>query len=289
MPLFAGVITAMVTPFGEDGGLDLAGCRRLARHLSENGSDGLVLSGTTGESPTLDDDEKLAIIGAVREELGPEAQLIVGSGSNDTRHSVALTRRVSAAGADAVLIVTPYYNKPNPAGIRAHFEACAEATELPLVIYNIPSRCVVNIPPHDLAELAKIDNVAAVKQAHDADLGPIDGLEVLAGNDNTLLRCLQDGGTGGVLVASHLVGKEMKQVCDAVEAGDLDRAQALDDELQPLYEDLTVTSNPIPVKTALAMLGLCSERMRLPMVPASKEQRETIRAALDRHGLTAAA
>ncbi|MBK5116353.1 MAG: 4-hydroxy-tetrahydrodipicolinate synthase [Thermoleophilia bacterium] len=289
MPLFAGVITAMVTPFGEDGGVDLPGCRRLARHLLENGSDGLVLSGTTGESPTLDDDEKLAILGAVREELGPETQLIVGSGSNDTRHSVELTRRVTAAGADAVLVVTPYYNKPNPAGIRAHFEACAEATELPLVIYNIPSRCVVNIPPHDLAELAKIDNVSAVKQAHDADLGPIDGLEVLAGNDNALLRCLQGGGTGGILVASHLVGGQMREICDAAEAGDLDRARALDDDLQPLYEDLSVTSNPIPVKTALAMLGLCSERMRLPMVPASDEQRQMIRAALDRHGLTAVA
>ncbi len=289
MSMFAGVITAMVTPFGEDGGVDLPGCRRLARHLLENGSDGLVLSGTTGESPTLDDDEKLAILGAVREELGPEAQLIVGSGSNDTRHSVELTRRVTAAGADAVLIVTPYYNKPNPAGIRAHFEACAEATELPLVIYNIPSRCVINIPPHDLAELAKIDNVAAVKQANDADLGPIEGLEVLAGNDNVLLRCLQGGGTGGILVASHLVGERMREICDAAEAGDLDRARALDDDLQPLYEDLSVTSNPIPVKTALAMLGLCSERMRLPMVPASDEQRQTIRAALDRHGLTAVA
>ncbi len=289
MSMFAGVITAMVTPFGEDGGVDLPGCRRLARHLLENGSDGLVLSGTTGESPTLDDDEKLAILGAVREELGPEAQLIVGSGSNDTRHSVELTRRVTAAGADAVLVVTPYYNKPNPAGIRAHFEACAEATELPLVIYNIPSRCVINIPPHDLAELAKIDNVAAVKQANDADLGPIEGLEVLAGNDNVLLRCLQGGGTGGILVASHLVGERMREICDAAEAGDLDRARALDDDLQPLYEDLSVTSNPIPVKTALAMLGLCSERMRLPMVPASDEQRQTIRAALDRHGLTAVA
>ncbi len=289
MSMFAGVITAMVTPFGEDGGVDLPGCRRLARHLLENGSDGLVLSGTTGESPTLDDDEKLAILGAVREELGPQAQLIVGSGSNDTRHSVELTRRVTAAGADAVLIVTPYYNKPNPAGIRAHFEACAEATELPLVIYNIPSRCVINIPPHDLAELAKIDNVAAVKQANDADLGPIEGLEVLAGNDNALLRCLQGGGTGGILVASHLVGERMREICDAAEAGDLDRARALDDDLQPLYEDLSVTSNPIPVKTALAMLGLCSERMRLPMVPASDEQRQTIRAALDRHGLTAVA
>ncbi|MGB6425630.1 MAG: 4-hydroxy-tetrahydrodipicolinate synthase [Solirubrobacterales bacterium] len=289
MSMFAGVITAMVTPFGEDGGVDLPGCRRLARHLLENGSDGLVLSGTTGESPTLDDDEKLAILGAVREELGPQAQLIVGSGSNDTRHSVELTRRVTAAGADAVLIVTPYYNKPNPAGIRAHFEACAEATELPLVIYNIPSRCVINIPPHDLAELAKIDNVAAVKQANDADLGPIEGLEVLAGNDNVLLRCLQGGGTGGILVASHLVGERMREICDAAEAGDLDRARALDDDLQPLYEDLSVTSNPIPVKTALAMLGLCSERMRLPMVPASDEQRQTIRAALDRHGLTAVA
>jgi 4-hydroxy-tetrahydrodipicolinate synthase len=289
MPTFSGVITAMVTPFDENGDVDLDSCRRVARHLVENGSDGLVLAGTTGESPTLDDEEKLGVLRAVREELGAEGQLILGSGSNDTRHSVELTAAAAGAGADAVLVVTPYYNKPNAAGVRAHFEAVAAATELPVIIYNIPSRCVVNIPPSQLAELAGIDNVVAVKQANDADLGPVEGLEVLAGNDNVLLRCLEGGGTGGICVASHLVGPQMKEMADAVAAGEAERASALDAELTPLYEALAVTTNPIPVKTALGMLGVCSERMRLPMVPASDTERSAIRAALEQQGLLATA
>ncbi len=289
MSTFSGVITAMVTPFAEDGSVDLPACRRMARHLIENGSAGLVLAGTTGESPTLDDTEKLAVLGTVREELGDDAQLILGSGSNDTRHSVELTARAAEAGADGVLVVAPYYNKPNRAGIQAHFEAVAAATELPLIVYNIPARCVVNIAPDHLAELARIDNVVAVKQANDADLGPVEGMEVLAGNDNALLRCLEDGGVGGVCVASHLVGPRMQELAGAVAAGELERARSIDAELRPLYEALAVTSNPIPVKTALAMLGLCSERMRLPLVPANERERLTIRSALDRSGLPAAA
>jgi 4-hydroxy-tetrahydrodipicolinate synthase len=289
MSSFAGVLTAMVTPFDEDGAVDLDACREVARHLVENGSDGLVLAGSTGESATLDDVEKLAILGAVRDELGPAAPLVVGTGSNDTRHSVELTRAATAAGADGVLIVTPYYNKPNRAGVRAHFEACAAATELPVVVYNIPARCVVNIPPEDLAVLAKIDNVVAVKQANDDELGPVEGLDVLAGNDSVLLRCLEGGGSGGILVASHIVGPRMREVCDAVAAGETDRARALDAELQPLYRALAVTTNPIPIKAALAMLGICSGRMRLPMVPASEAERATIRDALQRQDLPAVA
>ena len=286
---FSGILTAMVTPFDEAGEVDLPACRRLARHLLEHGSDGLVLCGSTGESPTLDDREKLAILRAVREELGDDVLLIFGSGSNDTRHSVELTAAGTEAGADAFLIVTPYYNKPNPAGIRAHFEAVAGATERPIIVYNIPSRSVVNIPPAQLAELATIENVRGVKQANNGEIGAIEGLDVLAGNDDILLRCLQTGGTGGICVASHLVGTRMREICDAVAAGEEERAQALDDELRPLFEALAVTTNPIPVKTALAVLGLCSERMRLPMVPADEEQRATIGAALDAQGLTAAA
>jgi 4-hydroxy-tetrahydrodipicolinate synthase len=286
---FSGVITAMVTPFEVDGSVDLPGCRSVARHLIEHGSDGLVLCGTTGESPTLDDAEKLAILRAVREELGAEAQLIVGSGSNDTRHSVELTRAVTDADADAVLIVAPYYNKPNAAGVHAHFEACAGATDLPLIVYNIPSRCVINIPPEQLAALAEIENVVAVKQANGDDLAPIDGLDLLAGDDKLLWPCLSGGGAGGILVASHLVGPQMRELCDAAAAGESERAEALDAELQPLFEALAATTNPIPVKTALAMLGVCSDRMRLPMVPASETQRQTIRHALDRQGLSAAA
>jgi 4-hydroxy-tetrahydrodipicolinate synthase len=200
-----------------------------------------------------------------------------------------LTRAATAAGADGVLIVTPYYNKPNRAGVWAHFEACAGATELPVIVYNIPSRCVVNIPPDDLAALATIENVVAVKQANDAELAPIEGLDLLAGNDNALLRCLESGGAGGILVASHIVGPRMREICDAAAAGDSDRARAVDAELQPLYAALAVTTNPIPIKAALAMMGICSERMRLPMVPASGAERVTIREALERQNLPAAA
>ena len=290
MTTFKGVLTAMVTPFGADGELDLPACRRVARFLTENGSDGLVLAGTTGESPTLEDDEKLALLRAVREELGDEAQLIVGTGSNDTRHSVRATRDATEAGADAVLIVTPYYNKPNPAGIRAHFEACCEATDKPVIAYNIPSRCVVNIPPSDLEEMgASFSNLVAVKQANDDELGPLEGLEVLAGNDNVFLRALRAGGTGGITVASHIVGPQMADLVRMVEHGETGRAERLDAELAPVYDVMGVTTNPIPVKTALEMLGICSSTMRLPMVPATDAQRDEIRAALQGRGLEAAA
>ena len=286
MATFKGVITAMVTPFTADGEVDLPGCRRVARFLIENGSDALVLAGTTGESPTLEDEEKLAILRAVREELGGETQLIVGTGSNDTRHSVRATRDATEAGADAVLIVTPYYNRPNPAGVRAHFEACCAATDRPVVAYNIPSRCVINIPVDDLAEMAaSFPNLTAVKQANDDELGPIDGLEVLAGNDNVFLRALEIGGTGGITVASHIVGPEMHDIAEAHARGEAERARRLDAELQEIYEVMGVTTNPIPVKTALEMLGICSATMRLPMVPATDSQRDTIRTALERRGL----
>jgi len=283
---FKGVITAMVTPFTADGELDLPGCRRVARFLIENGSDALVLAGTTGESPTLEDEEKLELLRAVREELGPDAQLIVGTGTNDTRHSVRATRDATEAGADAVLIVTPYYNRPNPAGIRAHFEACCAATDKPVIAYNIPFRCVINIPPDDLAAMAAdFPNLVAVKQANDDELAPIEGLEVLAGNDNVFLRALEIGGTGGITVASHIVGPEMHDIAEAHERGEHERAARLDAELQEIYEVMGVTTNPIPVKTALEMLGICSATMRLPMVPATDSQRDTIRTALERRGL----
>ena len=217
MPEIGGVITAMVTPFAEDRSVDEAAARALARRLIENGSHGLVLAGTTGESPTLDDAEKLALLRAVRDEVGADVLVICGTGSNDTRHSEQLSAAAADAGADAVLAVTPYYSKPNFTGIRAHYEAVARAAGIPVVLYNIPSRVVVNLPPEQLAELAQIENVAAVKQANDDDLGPIEGLRVLAGNDGTFLRALEMGEPGGILVASHLVGAEMREIYDAIE------------------------------------------------------------------------
>ena len=277
----SGVLTAMATPFGEDGDVDHDAAGRLAVHLLEHGSDGLVVAGSTGEAATLDDGEQIGLLRAVRATVGEDVLLICGSGTNDTRHSVNLTAMADEAGADAMLVVTPYYNKPNPAGIRAHVEAVAGATEKPIVLYNIPSRVIVNVPPEDLAALGEIDNVVAVKQANDDDLGPIEGLGVLAGNDDVYLRCLELGLAGGILVASHLVGERMAEMRDHVAAGEVERARAIDAGLKPLYEALGVTTNPMPLKAALEMAGICSSRMRLPMVPLSEEHRAVVRAALD--------
>lgn len=281
-----GVLTAMVTPFDENGAVDLEAARRLARHLIEHGSHGLVVAGTTGESPTLTDSEQADLVRAVAEEVGGEATVIAGGGTNDTRHSVELTRAVADAGADAVLVVTPYYNKPNPAGLRAHFREVAAATEKPIVLYNIPSRCVINMSPELLSEIAaENENVVAVKQANDDELAPLDGLAVLAGNDTTFLRTLEIGGSGGILVASQLVGDEMREIYEAVRAGETERAREIDDRLKPIYEATAVTANPIPVKAALEMLGLAPGRLRLPMIEADDEQRAAVREALEAHGL----
>jgi 4-hydroxy-tetrahydrodipicolinate synthase len=290
MAVISGVITAMVTPFDEGGTLDLDAARSLASRLVEQGAHGLVVAGTTGESPTLSDQEKLDLLGAVLDEVGDRAQIICGTGSNDTHHAVELTRNACRVGADAVLVVTPYYNKPNRAGLRAHFEAVAAAAgDTPVALYNIPSRCVINLSTDFMAELAAdIDNVVAVKQANNDELGPIEGLDVLAGNDEIFLRTLELGGTGGILVASHLVGPEMRSIYEAHEGGDAARAHELDAELHPIYEMLTVTANPIPVKAALEMLGVIGGTMRLPMVAASSQERSVVRAALERQGLLVA-
>jgi 4-hydroxy-tetrahydrodipicolinate synthase len=279
----------MATPFDEGGGVDADAGRRLAAHLLEHGSHGLVVGGTTGECPTLTDEETIELLRAVRAEVGDEILLICGTGTNDTRHSRELTKAAAEAGADASLVVTPYYNKPNRAGLRAHFEAVAEAVpELPMVMYNIPSRVIVNMDPELLAELASIDNVVAVKQANDEELGPIEGLSILAGNDNTFLRTLEFGGAGGICVASHVVGDQMREMWNAAQAGDLERAAEIDRQLTPVYEGLSVTTNPIPVKAALAMLGLAADRVRLPLVPADAEQRAAIKTALEGIGLPVA-
>jgi 4-hydroxy-tetrahydrodipicolinate synthase len=290
MTAISGVITAMVTPFAEDGSVDVDAARRLASHLVEHGSQGFVLAGSTGESATLSDQEKLGLFRAVADEVGDRALVIAGTGSNDTRRSVELTRAASEVGVDAVIVVTPYYNRPNRAGLRAHFEAVAAAAgETPVVLYNIPSRSVINLPPEFMAELAhEIGNVVAVKQANDDEVGPIDGLDVLAGNDDVFLRTLELGGTGGVLVSSHLVGDEMRAIYEAHRAGEKARAREIEARLRPIYEATTVTSNPIPVKAALEMLGLIDGHLRLPMVPASEDERAAVRAALERHGLLVA-
>jgi 4-hydroxy-tetrahydrodipicolinate synthase len=285
-----GILTAMITPFREDGSVDTDEARRIAAYLLEHGSHGLVLAGSTGEGATLTDGETIELLLAVRKEVGDDVPLVVGTGTNDTRHSSELTKMAADASADASLVVVPYYNKPNRAGIRAHFETVAAAVpDLPMVMYNIPDRVIVNADPELLGELAAVDNIVAVKQANDSELGPIDGLGILAGNDNVFLRVLEFDGAGVISVAAHVVGDQMRAMWDAAQDKDLDRARAIDAELAPIYEGLFVTTNPIPLKAGLEMLGLATDRLRLPLVSADPAQRAAVRTALEGIGLSVAA
>jgi 4-hydroxy-tetrahydrodipicolinate synthase len=282
-----GVITAMATPFEPGGAVDERAARRLAAHLVEHGSHGLVVAGSTGEAATLDDEEHISLLKEVVAEVGDRAAVYCGTGTNDTRHSVELTKAAAAAGAEAALIVTPYYNKPTFPGILGHFEAIAAAVPgLPLIAYNIPSRVVINVSPAELAELAKIESVIAVKQANNDDLEPIEGMALLAGNDDVFLRTLELGGAGGILVASHLVGEGMREIWNAAQAGDLERAREIDATLRPAYDVMGFVTNPIPLKAALEMTGLIPHGgLRLPLFELDTDQRATVREALDAAGV----
>src|SRR3954452_23276533 len=212
---YEGLLTAMVTPFRADGSVDEEGAVAIGRHLLNQGSHGLVVAGTTGEAATMTDEEHLGLIELIARELGDEAVVVGGTGSNDTRHAVHLTEQAVEAGVDAVLSVTPYYNKPNRRGIMAHFREIAKAAQgTPVILYNIPGRTAVNMPPDLLAELAQIDGIEAVKQANSDELQPIDGLAILAGNDDIYAKCLDIGGAGGICVASHVAGNEMRRIYD---------------------------------------------------------------------------
>jgi 4-hydroxy-tetrahydrodipicolinate synthase len=288
------VLTATVTPFREDGSLDLDAFRRLAAHLVENGSDGLVVAATTGESPTLSDDERLELFAAAVETVGDRATVVAGTGTYSTAHSVHLTAKAHELGVDGFLVVTPYYNKPPVRGIVAHFQAIAEMTDRPIVAYNIPQRVVLNLEPETLGELAEIPNVAAVKQAT-TDLEQarriVDetGLALYAGNDDLLLPFLEVGGVGGIFVYTHLVGARVKELITRYQDGDTEGARAIDAELRPVVDALAVTTNPIPVKAALNMLGHDVGGHRLPLVEATEEEKTTIREALERARVLAAA
>jgi 4-hydroxy-tetrahydrodipicolinate synthase len=280
---FGGILTAMVTPFDERGRVDEDAFVAMVHHLLENGSDGLVVAGTTGESATLDDHEKARIWELAVQEAGG-APVIAGTGTYDTRHSIHLTERATELGVDGVLLVTPYYNKPNRRGLRAHFEAIAAATHLPVVLYNIPGRCVIDMPNEFLRELGQaIPNVAAVKQARVEDIEAIDGMDLLAGNDDTLAEVLDKGGSGGICVASHIVGREMRRMIDEPDA-----RHEIHDQLKDIFDVMFITASPTPVKTALNMLGIRAGGLRLPMVEASEEEEQAIRGVLERHGLLSA-
>ncbi|HVI37584.1 MAG TPA: 4-hydroxy-tetrahydrodipicolinate synthase, partial [Gaiellales bacterium] len=290
-PVLGELLTAMVTPFADDGTVNHESARRMARHLVDTGCDGIVVCGTTGEGPTVNDREKLELLDTVVSEIGAGASVVANTGSYDTHHSVALTRSALAAGVDGFLVVTPYYNKPPVDGIVAHYEAIAEAAEgRPVIVYNIPQRVVLNLEPHLLARLSEIDNVIAVKQAT-ADLDQarsiIDhgGLELYAGNDDLLAPFLRLGGVGGICVASHIAARRMREMVTAARAGDLDRTDAIDRELQPLYDVLSITTNPIPLKAALNLLGHDVGGLRLPLVEADAAQTATLQATLELAGI----
>jgi 4-hydroxy-tetrahydrodipicolinate synthase len=280
MPGLGAILTAMVTPFDAQERVDEEAAVALMHHLADHGSDGLVVCGTTGEASTLTDEEHLGLIELAVQEMGERMTIVAGAGSNDTRHAVHLTERATELGADAILSVTPYYNKPNRRGIMLHFEEVDRATDKPVLLYNIPSRTVVNLPADLLAELAQLEHVRGVKQANDDELQPIEGLDLYAGNDGTLARTLDMGGAGGILVSSHIVGDEMRRMVDEPE----NRAE-IDAGLRDVYDTLFLTANPICTKAALNMLGVRVGGLRLPLVEADEREKEAVRAMLERHGL----
>ena len=283
------VLTAMVTPFKADGSVDYDRYRELATFLVDNGSDGVVTFGTTGESPTLSDEEKLELLAVALDAVGERATVVAGTGTYSTAHSVHLTARAHELGAHAILVVTPYYNKPPQRGIVEHFRAIAAATDRPVIAYNIPGRVVVDIETATFAELAEIPNVSAVKQAHD-DLDEaraiIDlGLDLYSGDDNVLFPFLRIGATGVVSVLAHVVGPQLKAMIRAYKSGEEDEARRIDEELAPAYEILRVAINPIPIKAALNLLGHEVGGHRLPMVPPTDEELAHVRDCLERAGL----
>jgi 4-hydroxy-tetrahydrodipicolinate synthase len=294
-PMLGQVLTAMVTPFGPDGAVNIEAFKRLCAHLLDNGSDGLVVAGTTGEAPTLSDEERMELFAAavdIAHDRG--ATVVAGTGTYSTAHSVHLTRDAHGLGVDGFLVVTPYYNKPPPRGTIAHFQAIADVTDKPIVAYNIPQRVVVNLEPDTLVELGKIANVQYVKQAT-TDLDQArrivaeSGLTLLAGNDDLLLPFLELGGKGGIFVYTHLVGPQVKELIARFEDGDADGAREIDEELKPIIDALAVTTNPIPVKAAMSMLGHDVGGHRLPLVEATEDEKAVVRSALEQAGILAVA
>ena len=289
---FGSLITAMVTPFREDHAIDLDGAQRLAAHLFDTGTDAIVAAGSTGESPTLTHKEKAELFKAVGEVASERGKLICGTGTYSTAETLELTQAAEDAGADGLLVVTPYYNKPPQRGLIAHFERVADATELPLIVYNIPGRTATRIEHDTLLQLAQRPNIVAVKDST-GDFQGVSrlmaeapaGFEVYSGDDWATFGYVCLGAVGVVSVASHLVGPQIRQMIELIETGDVPAARKIHESLSPLFNALFITSNPIPVKAALDMLGLPAGVPRLPLVPATAEERDRVRRALGDAGL----
>ena len=288
------VLTAIVTPFDADGAVDYEAFRSLMRHLVENGSDGFVVAGTTGEAPTLSDDERIELFRVAVDEVGGHATVVAGTGTYSTAHSVHLTELAHEAGVDGLLVVTPYYNKPPPRGIVEHFKAVAAVSDLPIIVYNIPARVVLNLEPETIAQLAQIPSVRAVKQAN-ADLEQAErivaeiGLDLYAGDDDLILPFVRLGGMGGVCVHTHVVGPQVKEMIRRFREGDENGARELEAETQPALDILKVQGNPIAIKAALNLLGHEVGGLRLPLVEANEAERAQIHLCLERLGLLATA
>ncbi len=289
---FGSVVTAMVTPFREDHAVDLDRAQELASWLVDNGSEAIVVAGSTGESPTLTHKEKAELFRAVGEAIHGKGQLVCGTGTYSTAETLELTQAAEDAGADGLLVVTPYYNKPPQRGLIAHFERVAAATDLPIVLYNIPGRTGTRIEHATLLQLAKRPNIVAVKDST-GDFQAISkliaeapaGFEVYSGDDWATFGYVCLGAVGVVSVASHLVGTQIRQMVDLIGSGDVPAARKLHEALSPLFNALFVTSNPIPLKAALEMVGRGCGEPRLPLVPATAEERERVRKALEDAGL----
>jgi 4-hydroxy-tetrahydrodipicolinate synthase len=280
MVYFGRVSTAMVTPFDKKGHIDFAKTTQLVNYLIENGTDSLVVAGTTGESPTLSKEEKLALFTHVVKVADKRVPVIAGTGSNDTYASVELTKKAEKLGVDAIMVVAPYYNKPNQEGLFQHFKAIAEATSLPVMLYNIPSRSAVNILPETIIRLSEIENIVAVKEAS-GDLNAMtqiiantpDHFHLYSGDDGMTLPVLSIGGAGVVSVASHVIGKEMQQMVGAFIQGEHGKAAKLHQQLLPIMQGLFSAPSPTPVKTALQLKGLDVGSVRLPLVPLTQQER----------------
>ncbi len=279
---FGSILTAMVTPFDADGRVDEDAAVDLMHHLTEHGSDGLVICGTTGEASTLADDEHLGMIRlAVEEMRDTNTTIVAGVGSNDTRHAIHLTERATEIGPDALLHTNPYYNRPSRRGLVRHFQEVCRATDLPIVLYNIPQRTGSDMPNDLLAELAQLENIVAVKQAHAANLAKVDGLRIYAGNDDLLADVLDLGEAGGILVASHLFGEEMHRMVDEPE-----HRREIDRSLKDVYSDMSVAPLACSTKAALNLLGILpGATPRLPYVELDERELDLIRSMLERHGL----
>lgn len=283
MGLFGQVSTAMVTPFDSKGHIDFAKTTLLVNHLIDNGTDSLVVAGTTGESPTLSKEEKIALFQHVVKVVNKRIPVIAGTGSNNTYATIELTKKAEEVGVDAIMIVAPYYNKPNQEGLYQHFKAAAESTSLPVMVYNIPGRSVVTISPETIIRLSKIDNIVAVKEASGnlnamtaIIAGTDDDFFLYSGDDALTLPVLSIGGVGVVSVASHVIGKELQKMVTSYFNGDIKGAAEQHQRLLPLVEGLFKAPSPAPVKTALQLKGLDVGSVRLPLMPLNEQERAAL-------------